>query len=130
MNYPLLDVFLSMLWFFLWILWIWLVVWILMDIFRSDDMGGWGKAGWTLFVILLPLLGVLIYLIARGHSMQDRQVREMEARNKAFDERVKEAAGTSGASTASELSKLSDLHDRGVLTDAEFEREKGKILAA
>lgn len=129
MNYPLLDIFLSMLWFFLWILWIWLVIWILMDIFRSDDMGGWAKAAWTIFVILLPLFGVLIYLIARGHSMRDRQVREAEAADAAFRSRVQEAAGTS-ASPAQELSKLSELHDRGVLTDAEFEQQKSRILAA
>lgn len=129
MNYPLLDIFLSMLWFFLWILWIWLVIWILMDIFRSDDMGGWAKAAWTIFVILLPLFGVLIYLIARGHSMRDRQVREAEAADAAFRSRVQEAASTS-ASPAQELSKLSELHDRGVLTDAEFEQQKSRILAA
>lgn len=129
MNYPLLDIFLSMLWFFLWILWIWLVIWILMDIFRSDDMGGWAKAAWTIFVILLPLFGVLIYLIARGHSMRDRQVREAEAADAAFRSRVQEAAATS-ASPAEELSKLSELHDRGVLTDAEFEQQKSRILAA
>jgi type VI protein secretion system component VasK len=131
MNYPLLDVFLSMLWFFLWILWIWLVVWILMDVFRSDDMGGWAKAAWTIFIIIIPLFGVLVYLIVRGHSMRDRQMREAQAANQAFDARIREAAGTGGgSSTAQELSKLSELHDRGVLTDAEFERQKNKILAA
>lgn len=131
MNYPLLDVFLSMLWFFLWMLWIFTVVWILIDVFRSDDMGGWAKAGWTVFIILLPLLGVLVYLIARGGSMRERQMREAEAREAAFRSQVQEAAGSGGGTSAAyELSKLSDLHDRGVLTDAEFERQKAKILAA
>lgn len=92
MNYPLLDIFLSMMWFFLWMMWIFLVVSILMDVFRSDDMGGWAKAGWTILVIFLPLLGVLVYLIARGHSMRDRQMREAEAADAAFRSRVQEAA--------------------------------------
>ncbi len=129
MNYPLLDIFLSMMWFFLWTMWIFLVVWILMDVFRSDDMSGWAKAGWTIFIIFLPLLGVLVYLIARGHSMRDRQIREAEAADAKFRSRVQEAAG-SGTSPAAELSKLSELHDRGVLTDAEFEQQKNKILTA
>ncbi len=131
MNYPLLNVFLSMLWFFLWILWIFLVVWILMDVFRSDDMSGWAKAGWTIFIVFLPLLGVLVYLIARGSSMRERQMREARAADAEFRSRVQEAAGPGGGTSAAyELSKLSDLHDRGVLTDAEFERQKAKILAA
>lgn len=126
MNYPLLDVFLSMLWFFLWILWIWLVVWILMDIFRSDDMGGWAKAGWTIMIVFLPLLGVLIYVIARGGKMQQRQQRDIQQADAEFRDRVREAAGTS---TASQLSQLADLHARGVLSDAQFEREKEKVLS-
>lgn len=126
MNYPLLDVFLSMLWFFLWILWIWLVVWILMDIFRSDDMGGWAKAGWTIMIVFLPLLGVLIYVIARGGKMQQRQQRDIQQADAEFRDRVRDAAGTS---TASQLSQLADLHARGVLSDAQFEREKEKVLS-
>jgi uncharacterized membrane protein len=125
-NYPLLDIFLSMLWFFLWVLWIFLVVRILMDIFTSDDMNGWAKAGWVVLVILLPLIGVLAYVIVRGRSMRERQEQEIYAQDQAFRASVKEAAGTS---PAGELSKLADLHDRGVITDDEFEREKGKILS-
>lgn len=126
-NYPLLDIFLSMLWFFLWILWIFLVVRILMDVFASDDMNGWEKAGWTVLIVLLPLFGVLLYLIVRGRSMRDRQEREVAAQQEAFRSQVKEAAGTS---TAGELSKLADLHDRGVITDDEFAHQKDKILSA
>lgn len=126
-NYPLLDIFLSMLWFFLWILWIFLVVRILMDVFTSDDMNGWAKAGWTILVIFLPLIGVLAYLIVRGRSMQERQQQAINAQDQAFRASVKEAAGTS---PASELSKLADLHDRGVISDAEFDRQKDKILAS
>jgi len=125
-NYPLLDIFLSMLWFFLWLLWIFLVIRVIMDVFASDDMNGWVKAVWVVLIILLPLFGVLIYLIVRGRSMQERQQQEINAQEQAFRASVKEAAGTS---SASELSKLADLHDRGVLSDTEFEQEKEKILA-
>ena len=128
-NYPLLDVFLSMLYFFCWILWIFLLFWIIMDIFRSDDLGGWGKAGWLIFVIFLPLLGVLIYLIARGHSMGERQARDAQARDEQFRAYVKDAAG-SGQSQSDELAKLAGLHQQGVLSDQEFEAAKAKVLAA
>jgi len=128
-NYPLLDIFLSMVYFFCWILWIFLLFWIIMDIFRSDDLGGWGKAGWLIFVIFLPLLGVLIYLIARGHSMGERQARDAQARDEQFRAYVKDAAG-SGQSQSDELAKLAGLHQQGVLSDQEFEAAKAKVLAA
>jgi len=126
-SYPLLNAFLTMLWFFLWVLWIFLVVRILMDIFASDDMSGWVKAAWVILVVILPLFGVLIYLIVRGRSMEARQQREMKAQDEAFRASVRDAAGTS---PASELSKLADLHGRGVISDAEFERQKDKILTS
>ena len=129
-NYPLLDIFLSMVYFFCWILWIFLLFWILMDIFRSDDLGGWAKAGWVIFVIFLPLIGVLVYLIARGHSMGDRQAREAQARDEQFRAYVKDAAGSNGQSQSDELAKLAGLHDQGVLSDQEFEAAKAKVLAA
>ena len=128
-NYPLLDIFLSTLYFFCWILWIMILFWILMDIFRSDDMGGWAKAGWVIFVIFLPLIGVLTYLIVRGHSMADRQARDAKAQDDAFRAYVKDAAG-SGQSQSDELAKLAGLHDKGVLSDQEFEAAKAKVLAA
>jgi hypothetical protein len=127
-NYPLLDIFLTMLYFFLWMLWIFLVVRIILDIFADDEMNGWAKGAWVVFVIILPLFGVLAYLIARGGSMRERQQREQIAADQAFREQVRDAAGTS-ASPAVELSKLADLRQRGVLTDAEFAREKEKILS-
>ena len=129
-NYPLLDIFLSTLYFFCWVLWIMLLFWILMDIFRSDDLSGWAKAGWVVFVIFLPLLGVLVYLIARGHSMSDRQVRDAKARDEQFRAYVKDAAGSNGQSQSDELAKLAGLHDKGVLSDQEFEAAKAKVLAA
>jgi len=127
MQYPLLDAFLTMLWFFLWVLWIFLLFWIIFDIFRSKDLSGWAKALWLIFVIILPFLGVLVYLIARGGSMQERSVREQQAEEKQFRGYVRDAAGVS--SSADELAKLADLKDRGVITEAEFQQGKAKILA-
>ena len=128
-NYPLLDIFLSTLYFFVWILWIMLLFWILMDIFRSDDLGGWGKAGWVIFVIILPFLGVFVYLIARGKSMGERQARDAQARDEQFRAYVKDAA-SDGQSQSDELAKLAGLHQQGVLSDQEFAAAKAKILAA
>jgi Short C-terminal domain/Phospholipase_D-nuclease N-terminal len=128
MNYPLLDAFLTMLWLFVWILWIFLVVWILLDIFRSHDLGGWAKALWVIFIIVLPFLGVLCYLIARGGSMHERQRRDVQAQEEQFRSYVRDAAG--GSSSADELTKLADLRDRGVITDAEFQQGKAKILSS
>jgi len=125
---PLLDVFWTMLWFFLWILWFFLLFRVLLDIFRSRDLGGWGKAGWVAFVIILPFLGVLVYLIARGRKMTDRDVADAQAQDKAFRTYVQEAAHGNGAGTADELAKLADLRDHGVISEAEFQQGKQKIL--
>lgn len=123
---PLLDAFWTMMWFFLWILWIFLLFRIVVDIFRSRDMGGWGKAGWLIFVIILPFLGVFVYLIARGRTMAERDVSQAQAQDQAFRAYVQEAAH--GGSAADELTKLADLRDRGVITDADFQQGKDKIL--
>jgi type VI protein secretion system component VasK len=127
MQYPLLDAFLTMLWFFLWILWLFLLFWIIFDIFRSHDIGGWAKALWLIFIIVLPFLGVFVYLIVRGGSMQERQVRDARAQDQAFRAYVKDAAGS--ASSADEVAKLADLRERGVISDAEFQAGKAKILS-
>jgi signal transduction histidine kinase len=127
-QYPLLDVFLTMFWLFIWILWIFLLIRILMDIFRSDDLGGWGKAAWVIFIILIPFIGVLVYIIARGHSMQKRDVQSAQAADQAMRAYVQSAAGTS-TSAAEELNKLAELRDRGVLSPQEFEAQKAKLLA-
>ena len=123
-GYPLLDAFWTMFLFFCWILWIWLVVWVLMDIFRSSDISGWGKAGWTCLVIFLPLVGVLGYEIVHGDHLFGG--RAYSRRAAAVDDTY---TRSNGSSSASELSQLAALHDRGVLTDAEFEQQKQKILA-
>jgi Short C-terminal domain/Phospholipase_D-nuclease N-terminal len=123
---PLLDAFLTMMWFFLWVLWFFLLFRIIMDIFRSKDLNGWGKAGWLAFVIILPFLGVFVYLIARGHKMTERDVAQAQEQDQALRAYVKDAAG--GASTADELTKLADLRDRGVITEADFQQGKDKVL--
>jgi len=126
-SYPLLNVFLSMVWFFLFFLWIWLLIMILADIFRSHDMGGLAKAVWVLFIIILPFLGVLVYLIARGGGMAERNVKQAQAQQQAFDQYVRE---TAGSSPASELATLSELHDSGKLSDDDFAKAKAKIIGS
>jgi hypothetical protein len=129
-QYPILDFFLTMLYFFLFVIWIWLLITVFIDIFRSHDMGGWAKALWVIFVIVLPFLGVFVYLIARGSKMQERAGREAAQQQQAFDAYVKQTAGTSGDGVADQLSKLADLRSQGVLTDAEFEAQKSKVLSS
>ena len=129
-SYPLLNVFWSMLYFFLWIIWIWILIMVFIDIFRSRDLSGWGKALWFLFVLFIPLIGVLVYLIARGGKMQQHAARDAQQQDQQFRQYVQEAAASSPASTADQLSKLAELRDRGVISAAEFDREKAKDLAA
>jgi hypothetical protein len=127
-TYPLLDLFGTMLGFFLLIIWFWLLIVVFSDIFRSHDMGGWSKALWVIFVIVLPFLGIFVYLIARGGKMQERAAAQAAQQQQAFDAYVKETAGAETDSTV-QLAKLADLKQQGVLTDAEFETQKAKILA-
>jgi hypothetical protein len=129
-DYPLLGMFWTLLWFFLWVAWIILLFRIFGDIFRSKDMGGWSKALWSIFVILLPFLGTFIYVIARGNSMFERDVEEAKSRQEAFDSYIRQTAGSGGGGggTADELSKLAALKDQGVLTEAEFAAQKAKLL--
>jgi uncharacterized membrane protein YcjF (UPF0283 family) len=129
-SYPILDIFLTTLYFFLFIIWIWLLITVFMDVFRSHDMSGWAKALWVIFIIILPFLGVFVYLIARGGKMHERAAAQAAQQQKAFDQYVKQAAGTPGESSADQLHKLADLKSQGVLTDAEFEAQKAKILAS
>jgi hypothetical protein len=126
---PLLDLFWAMLWFFLFFAWIWLLVTVVADIFRSRDLSGWAKALWVLFVVILPWLGVLVYLIARGQEMGERHMEDAIARERAARSYIQEAAGPT-SSAADELSKLAELRNSGVITDAEFEAQKAKLLSA
>jgi predicted membrane channel-forming protein YqfA (hemolysin III family) len=124
---PLLDLFFAMLWFFLFIAWIWVVISVLVDVFRSDDLSGWAKAFWTIFIIVVPLLGVLIYLIARGQGMQERAMAQAAANQRAQRDYIQQAAGSS--STADELEKLAGLRNSGVLSEDEYQAQKAKLLA-
>lgn len=126
MDYPLLSAFLTMAFFFLWVLWIFLLVKIVVDIFRSQDLGGWGKAGWLLFVIVLPYLGVFVYLVARGRSMSEREVAKLKEQEQVFKDYVRTTARV--PTQADELTKLAQLRDHGDISDAEFQEAKAKIL--
>ncbi|WP_026178755.1 SHOCT domain-containing protein [Streptomyces hokutonensis] len=132
-DYPLLDAFLTMMWFFLWVLWFMLLFRVIGDIFRDDKLGGWGKAGWTLLVCVLPYLGVFVYLIARGKGMGKRDVQQAQAREQQFRSYVRKAAADNTApraNKADELATLAGLHDHGDITDAEYEKAKSRVLAA
>jgi len=123
------QVFLSMLWFFLFFIWIWLLIVVFSDIFRSHDMGGFAKAIWVIFVIIAPYLGVLVYLIARGHKMAEHAQEAAAAQDAAARQYIQSAAGTT-KSTAEEVAHLNDLKNQGVLSDAEFEAAKAKALGS
>ena len=120
-------VFLFMMWFFLFFIWIWLLIVVFSDIFRSHDMGGFAKAIWILFIIVIPYLGVLVYLIARGGKMHEHAVEAAQAQDAAMRQYVQSAAGSS-ASPADEVAKLADLKSQGVIDDAEFQRLKAKVI--
>jgi Short C-terminal domain len=120
------QVFWSMLWFFLWFIWIWLLIMVFSDIFRSRDLSGWGKALWSIFVILAPYLGVFVYLIARGHKMGEHAAQAAQQQDAAFRQYVQDAAVVS---PADELIKLADLRTTGVISEAEYEQLKAKVLA-
>jgi len=123
------QVFWSILWFTMFFIWIWLLIMVFSDIFRSHDLNGWTKFFWVLFVILLPYLGVFVYLIARGHKMSEHAMADAEARDTAAKAYIPQAAGNPGSGVAGELQRLADLRDNGVITPAEFETQKAKILA-
>jgi hypothetical protein len=111
------------------VIWIWILIMVFIDIFRSHDLSGWAKALWFLFVLFIPLIGVLVYLIVRGGSMHERAARQAQQQDAEVRRYVQQAAAESPASTADQLAKLADLRDRGVITAGEFDREKAKILA-
>jgi hypothetical protein len=122
------QVFWSMLWFFLFFIWIWLLIVVFGDIFRSRDLSGWGKALWSIFVIVLPYLGVFVYLIARGGKMQEHAIQAAQAQDAAMRQYVQSVTGD-GPSQADELARLAKLRDQGVLSEAEFQQAKAKALA-
>jgi membrane protein implicated in regulation of membrane protease activity len=126
-SYPLLGVFWTIFEIFLWVIWFWILITVFIDIFRSQDLSGWGKALWFVFVLFIPLIGVLVYLIARGGKMHERAAKDAQQQDEAFRSYVQQAA--SEGTPADQLAKLADLRDRGVITAQEFDREKAKILA-
>ncbi|MFD9395315.1 SHOCT domain-containing protein [Streptomyces sp. NPDC060000] len=130
-DYPLLSAFWTMLVFFLWITWFVLLFRIIMDIFRDDELSGWAKAGWLVFCIVLPFLGVFVYVIARGKNMGRREIAQARDQQKAFDSYVRETAkGTdSPSSSVDELARLSEIRARGDITDEEFNRAKQLVLS-
>ena len=121
------QVFWSMVWFTLFFIWIWLLITVFADIFRSPDMGGGAKALWTIFVIVLPYLGVFIYLIARGHKMQEHALQQAKAQDEAARQYIQSVSG-SPKSAADEIARLAELRDKGVLTEEEFQAAKAKAL--
>jgi Short C-terminal domain/Phospholipase_D-nuclease N-terminal len=126
-DYPFLDVFWTMVIFFFWVIWIWILVTVLIDLFRRHDIGGWSKALWTLFVIVLPYLGVFIYLITQGKQMAERRADEMRASQASFDSYVRDVSAASAPSD--QIAKAKELLDSGAIDQAEFDQLKAKALA-
>jgi hypothetical protein len=124
-DYPFLDVLWTMILFFAWVAWIWIAITVFADVFRRHDISGWGKAGWVVLVIVLPFLGVLLYLISQHEGMRDRSVKQVEAQQAAFDKYVRGAAGGSAA----EIAKAKELLDSGAISQAEFDAIKAKALS-
>ena len=127
---PVLDFIWAMFVFFIFVMWIWLVITIFIDIFRNHEMNGWAKAGWSIFIIFLPLLGVLIYMIVHGGDMQRRKMAEAAEMQQAQNDYIRQVADSGGDNTADQLEKLKSLHDQGVLTDDEFAAQKAKVLGS
>ncbi|MFE3034261.1 SHOCT domain-containing protein [Streptomyces canus] len=128
-DYPLLSVFWSMFLFFLWIMWFVLLFRVVVDIFRDDEMSGWAKAGWLVFTIVLPFLGVFVYVIARGKNMGRREARQARAQQEEFNTYIRETASGGRSSSVDELAKLSEIRARGDITDEEFRRAKDLVLS-
>ena len=129
-DYPFLDIFWTRIIFFTWVVWIWMMVAILTDVFRRRDIGGWAKAAWTVFLILIPFLGALAYLIANHDGMADRNVKKAQVAQAEFDEYVKSVAHNGGGGgAAAEIAKAKELLDSGAIDQAEFAALKAKALA-
>jgi hypothetical protein len=122
------QVFWSMLWFFLFVMWIWLIVAIFTDIFRSPDLSGWGKALWSIFIILVPFLGAFVYLIARGHKMTEHAMDYSRKQDEAFRTYVSDISTASATSDAEQLEKLAALRAQGAIDDAEYAQMKARVV--
>ncbi|WP_326846152.1 SHOCT domain-containing protein [Streptomyces kaniharaensis] len=130
MDYPLLDIFFTTMWLFLWIMWFFLLFRVFGDLFGDDTLSGWGKAGWTVFVLVLPFLGVFVYLIARGKGMGKREYQQAAEAEQQFRAYVRETAAEAKAPSGhvDELARLADLRNRGDITDDEYQRAKAIVL--
>jgi hypothetical protein len=126
-DYPFLDVFWSMIIFFVWVTWIWMMILILSDVFRRRDLSGWGKAGWTFFLIVLPFLGALVYLIGQGDGMAERRAQDVQGQRAQMDDYVRSVAGSGGP--AAEIDKAKQLLDSGAINQTEYDAIKAKALA-
>jgi hypothetical protein len=126
-DYPLMDVIWSMFVFFAFVIWIWMLFVIFADIFRRNDIGGWGKAGWSVLIIFLPFVGVLSYLIAQGKHMAERRAQEVQQAQSDFDRHIRSVA-TGGGGRASEIAQAKELLDSGAITQAEYEKIKQSVL--
>ena len=124
-DYPFLNILWTMIIFFAWVVWIWIAITVLIDVFRRHDIGGWAKAGWVILVIVIPFVGVLIYLLANHEGMAKRGAKQAEAQKAEFDQYVREAAGGSAA----EIAKAKELLDSGAISQDEFDQIKRKALA-
>ena len=128
-DYPFLDILGTMLIFFAWVIWFWILIRVLVDVFRRHDISGVGKAAWTAFMVFLPFLGVFIYLIAHGKDMGQRDLEQAKATQTQFDDYVRSVAGDGSGGAASEIAKAKGLLDSGAITQAEFDSIKAKALA-
>jgi hypothetical protein len=128
-DYPLLNVFWTIMIFFIWVIWFWLLITVFIDLFRRHDLSGWLKALWAIFVIVLPYLGVFVYLITQGRHMAERNAREAQAAQAQLDDRIRSVASSNGGGAASEIEKANQLLASGAITQAEFDQIKQKALA-
>jgi Short C-terminal domain/Phospholipase_D-nuclease N-terminal len=128
-DYPFLDILGTMLIFFAWVIWFWILIRVLVDVFRRDDLSGWGKAGWTVFMIVLPFLGVFIYLIAHGKDMGQRDLAQARAAQSEFDQHIRSVAGPGTDGAAAQIAEAKRLLDSGAITQAEYDALKAKALA-
>ncbi|MFH9694243.1 SHOCT domain-containing protein [Streptomyces globisporus] len=127
-DFPVLGAFWAMMWFFLWIMWFVLLFRVVVDIFRDDDLSGWAKTGWLLFTIVLPFLGVFVYVIARGKNMGKREQGHARVKQEQTQRYIRETVGSAGTSEADELAKLSEIRARGDISEDEYRRAKEKVL--
>jgi Short C-terminal domain len=128
-DYPFLDVFWTILIFFAWVAWIWIAITVLADVFRRHDISGWGKAAWVVFIIVLPFIGVLVYLIAHSKDMAERSAKDVAASQAQFDDYVRSVADSGGGGAAAEIEKANQLLASGAITESEFAALKAKALA-